>query len=111
MGTKARVLKSPKRKRDTEKDLDDWRKEARKTRKALESLTTQVRAFIVQLDTEMQQPSSVERGGRVSKLLNALEMANDSARYFALHVDPTRDNKALDVATARVILPPWSKLV
>lgn len=108
MATKKRVLKEPTRKRDSEKDIADWRKEAREGHKALEALTTRVRAFVVQLDELMQQPSTVERGRAVSKLLNALEMANDHVRYFTLHVDYRRD-KPMPIDVARQALVPMAK--
>lgn len=59
-------------------------KESRKYRKALASLTSDVRAFLIELDYEMKKPSTNERGKRIAALSNALEMANDKVRRFVL---------------------------
>lgn len=59
----------------------------------LKDLTQSVSGFIVRLDAEMASPSTPERVGRIAKLSNALEMANDSARYFGLGIDYRKDKK------------------
>jgi hypothetical protein len=64
-----------------------------KLRNALISLTTAVMTSIVQLDNEMQKPESRERGARLAKLTNLLEMENDRARFFGLGVDYRTDRK------------------
>jgi len=41
----------------------------------------------------MKEPESSERGQKVAKLCNALDMANDQVRYSVLGVDFRKDNK------------------
>jgi hypothetical protein len=74
-------------------DTAGWRREARRQRKHLEDLTTTVMAYLKQSDLVLQQPSSVERGKRLAALSNALEMANDQARYFGLGINFRTDKK------------------
>lgn len=74
-------------------DAKAWRKEARHFRKYLAGLSNSTLAFLGQLDELMKLPSTAERGRAVSKLMNALEMSNDSARYFGLGVNYKRDKK------------------
>ena len=61
---------------------------------ALRSLSDTVLVFLVALDREMAQPSSAERGARVSKLSNALELRNDIVRRFTLGLGITAADKA-----------------
>jgi hypothetical protein len=68
--------------------------EAHKYRNALVAITTAVRTFIDALDREMKTPGTVERGKRIAKLANALEMANDQARYFGLGIDYRKDKQS-----------------
>jgi len=42
----------------------------------------------------MRQPESYGRGRLIAQVSNALEMANDHARYFGLGVDWRREVKA-----------------
>ena len=56
-----------------------------KAHKHLKELTTCVSVFLRHLDAEMVKPSTVERGGRIAKLSNMLEMANDGALHFGLN--------------------------
>lgn len=56
----------------------------RALRRHLRDLTAVVAQAIAALDTEMKQPSTLERGKRVARVCNALEMANDRARHFGL---------------------------
>jgi predicted transcriptional regulator len=67
--------------------------EARKYKKALEGLTTSVMRHLALLDKVMKEPESSERGQKVAKLCNALDMANDQVRYSVLGVDFRKDNK------------------
>lgn len=53
-------------------------------RKYLESITKSVMLSINNLDDLMQQPSTVERGRAIAKVINDLELANDCARHFGL---------------------------
>lgn len=67
--------------------------EVRKLNSHLKNLTTTVSHYLVLIDAEMKKPSDGERGKRISKLTNALEMANDQARYFGLGIDWRKDKK------------------
>ena len=61
--------------------------------KYLVSLTTAVLQFLAALDEIMKGPSTEKRGQKIAKLSNALELANDQARYFGLHIDYRTDDK------------------
>ncbi len=62
-------------------------------KKHLVDLTNAVMKSIEVLDVEMKSPSDVDRGRRIAKICNYLEMANDSARYFGLGIDYRKDKK------------------
>lgn len=62
-------------------------------RRHLEELTDGVIGFLNQFDELAKQPSTPERGSRLAKLCNALELLNDQSRYFGLGVDFRRDRK------------------
>ena len=66
------------------KALRAERAETAKLRKALEDLTTGVRQAVKAIDAEMARPSTPERGKNIAGITNALEMANDRVRLFAL---------------------------
>lgn len=55
-------------------------------KKHLIQLTKAVNRFIRQLDIEMEQPSSPERGKRIAALSNDLCLANDIAKHFGLDI-------------------------
>ena len=59
----------------------------RDLRKHLVDLTTAVRNYLVSIDAVMALPESKERGQEIARLSNALEMANDRARFFGLDID------------------------
>jgi hypothetical protein len=60
-------------------------KDERALRKELRDLTTTVSAFLAALDKEMHRPGTpADRGPRLAKLANGLDMANDSALHFGL---------------------------
>jgi len=65
----------------------------KKMRNALVVLTEAVKKHVAALDAEMKLPSDIERGKRIAKLINALELDNDAARYLTLNVDYRRDKK------------------
>jgi len=65
----------------------------KKMRNALVVLTEAVKKHIAALDAEMKQPPDGERGKRIARLCNTLEMANDAARYLTLNVDYRTDKK------------------
>ena len=62
-------------------------KEERRLRQHLKDLTITVTSFLDALDREMAQPSTNERGQRIARLANDLNMANDNARFFGLNID------------------------
>lgn len=68
-------------------------KEDREDRKALRELSSAVTFALNAIDAEMKLPPSPERGGRIAKIMNALDMANDKVRYFRLGVDFRTDIK------------------
>lgn len=67
-------------------DAKAWRAEARRYRKQLVELSNVTYTALAQLDVLMKQPPSVERGKAIARVLNALAMANDSARHFGLGI-------------------------
>lgn len=70
-------------------------REKRKLKSALKALTKTCGEALRAIDHEMSQPSTPERGRRIASICNALEMANDHARYFALGVNYRTDVKNL----------------
>jgi hypothetical protein len=62
-------------------------------RQHLVTLTNNVLGYLAQLDALMKQPSGRERDRSTATLSNALELANDRARYFGLGVDHAADKK------------------
>lgn len=67
--------------------------DVRKLTAHLRDLTKAVTEHLAALDAEMRHPSDHERGKRVALLCNALDYANDQARYFGLGVDFRTDKK------------------
>ena len=59
-------------------------REIRKLRRELKGLISATTTALKFLDVEMRQPSTHERGKRIARLCNFLEMAKDSARHFGL---------------------------
>ena len=59
-------------------------KEARKYRTALRELTRSTASFIAAMDKIMKEPSTPERGQKIAKALNWIQMQNDSALHFTL---------------------------
>lgn len=62
-------------------------------RRYLTSLTGAVRHSVVALDRTMKEPESHERGKKIARVLNFLEMENDKARYFGLGIDFRKEKK------------------
>lgn len=68
---------------------DQYLAEKRKVReltKHLRELTDIVTQCLTALDAEMVKPSSPERGGRIAKISNALNLQNDLAKRFGLGI-------------------------
>lgn len=55
-------------------------------KKYLRELTSQVDKFLDILNEEMKKPSDFERGKRIARLCNFLNMNNDSAKHYGLGV-------------------------
>lgn len=68
-------------------------REIKNLKKHLRGLTAQVMTTISRIDSIMKMPESPLRGKMVAEAMNALEMTNDGARYFALGVDFRTDKK------------------
>lgn len=62
-------------------------------RKQVVALTNAVMTYIKLSDALMKEPHSDDRDKRLARLINALEIENDRARYFALGVDFRTDEK------------------
>lgn len=75
------------------------RREAKKYRAALTTLTCQVMAYLAHVDVLLaEHPDKSERGSKLARLSNALEMENDKIRYFALGIDFRTDKKLIRFA-------------
>lgn len=61
-----------------------YMRQARELRKHLRDLTATVKICLEHLDAEMAKPSSPERGGKIARISNALNLQNDIARRFGL---------------------------
>jgi hypothetical protein len=77
-------------------DLPSARREVRALRKDLADLVRSVSTCLVLIDKEMGTESSPERGRRIATILNAMEMANDRARFFGLGIDHRGDGARKD---------------
>jgi len=64
--------------------IRDWKKEALKYRKALVLITNHVCNATAAIDTEMKKPVSLDRGERLARICNALDMEKDLIRHFTL---------------------------
>ncbi len=58
--------------------------EARHFKSHLRGLTRAVASAIAAFDQVSAEPQSVERGKKLAKIMNLLELSNDSARHFGL---------------------------
>ena len=65
-------------------------------KKYLKQLTDAVLQCLEAIDTEMKLPSTHERGQRIAKICNALEIANDLARRFGLGIGYRKDKKRIE---------------
>ncbi len=62
------------------------RRKSRELKKHLTDLTKTVTVCVAQIDAEMCLPSTPERGGRIAKICNALNLQNDIAKRFGLGI-------------------------
>lgn len=74
-------------------DIRAAKRHARENAKALKELSAAVTTAINAIDLAMKGPSTPERGKQISQIVNALDFANDMARYFHLGVDWRTDKK------------------
>lgn len=68
--------------------IADWNKRNKtinEHKKHLIELTKTVIHFLDQINDEMKKPSSFERGRRIAKLCNFLDLENDGAMHFGLN--------------------------
>lgn len=80
----------------TKEESDALRFEKRKNRdlkRHLTALTTTTLVFLERLDQVMREPSAPDRGAKIAKLSNALDFANDTARFNGLHISFRDDDK------------------
>lgn len=64
----------------------EQRRAIRELRKYLKQLVSACEQSITALDSEMEKPSTHERGGRVAKITNFLELNKDQAKRFGLGI-------------------------
>lgn len=76
------------------------RRRVRDLKRHLTALTTITLTFLEGLDAVMREPSSPDRGAKVAKLSNFLDMANDRARYHGLGINFRDDDKKATLANA-----------
>lgn len=76
-------------------------RQERALRRYLRALVEAVEYHIRELDGEMKRPSDVERGKRIARLTNALEIRKDEARFYALNIDPLTGKLRSRQATKR----------
>ncbi len=76
-------------------------KEERRHEKHLRDLTDAILICLERLDAVMKAPESNERGKQIAVVANALDMANDQARYFGLSIDYRKDDKARAIQQAK----------
>lgn len=76
-------------------ELRKARRQAREARAAGVKLTLAVRRAVILIDAEMAKPSTSERGSRIAKITNELELANDLARleFGIFYRKPTGKSK------------------
>lgn len=55
--------------------------------RAFKTYTAFVKDVTVLVDDEMRKPSSPERGSRIAKLMNQLNLQTDAVRRFTLELD------------------------
>jgi hypothetical protein len=84
-------------------DLPSARREIRQLRKDLADLVRSVSSCLVLIDKEMATESSPARGRRIATILNAMEMANDRARFFGLGIDYRGDGARKDAHRKAVL--------
>ena len=74
----------PKSERRLKWQLGQPARELRHAKKYLRELTRAVTQALAALDAEMKKPSTNERGQRIAKISNFLELQNDLAKRFGL---------------------------
>lgn len=62
-------------------------REVKKLWKEFRGFTDYVQAYLTMLDQAMKEPEGLERGRRLAKLANELNLKNDCVRRFTLNLD------------------------
>jgi hypothetical protein len=75
----------------------------RRLKKYLTELTATVAGVVERVDTLMQEPHSRGRDEQLARIMNVLELANDSARHFGLGQSLTTRKRANVEANREVI--------
>lgn len=71
-------------------------RQVRGLREHLRKLSASVSAALAHLDREMDRPSTPDRGRRIARICNALDVANDLALHFGLGVSFRKISLAKD---------------
>jgi len=66
---------------------DEDRKRLRVVERDLKLLTKSISSLVKLIDAEMGKPSTQERGERIARWLNSIELQNDQIRHFTLGID------------------------
>lgn len=64
--------------------VTDDQRQLRAVKRHLRDLTRRVAEFLDAIDIEMAKPSSPDRGKRIAKICNVLNLSNDTAKRFGL---------------------------
>jgi len=74
-------------------DIRAIKRHAKENAKALKELSSAVTIAINGIDLAMKGTFTPECGNKIARIINALDFANDRARYFHLGVDWRTDKK------------------
>jgi hypothetical protein len=74
-------------------DIRTIKRHAKENAKALKELSAAVTTAIDAIDLAMKGTLTTENGNKIARIVNALDFANDRARYFHLGVDWRTDKK------------------
>ena len=74
-------------------DIRAAKRHARENAKALKELSAAVTTAINAIDLAMKGTITAETGNKIARIVNALDFANDKARYFHLGIDWRTDKK------------------
>lgn len=74
-------------------EIKQLKAKVRKLTKALDNMTEQAMLFSCVLDLAMRRDESVNRGKKIAKLINGLDMVTSHHRHFDLHIPFEKDNR------------------